>query len=174
MAAFANGIGGTIPGVTVVEDFTMAILNFLRIQQGNKDRNPNSLKYLVINQNTEGSVSGTFTCPVLVSEGTDGAVVITAPSYLTGVTYVRSEGGDSKAINEVQALIDAVRRQKALELDETKNPNNGNHLSWGVIMGTTGVLGTNGTITLTFSGLPVDITQTTNGSINIEGRTYLL
>ncbi|MEG4861231.1 hypothetical protein QUB75_27025 [Microcoleus sp. K1-B6] len=106
--------------------------------------------------------------------GTAGAVTIIAASYLTDVTYTAPTGGDSSAANEVQALIDAVRRQKALELDTTKNTSNANYLSLSITMGSTGVGSNNATINIGFSGLPCDITQAANGSINIEGRTYLL
>lgn len=173
MAAFTNGTGGTISGVTTLEDWTFALINFLRIQQGAPAKNPNNLRYLTITENTEGAISGSFTCPVNVAGGTAGAVTVTASSYLTGVTYTPPTGGESTATNEVQALIDAVRRQKALELDSSKNPTNANYLNWGLTMGTTGVANTNATISLSFSGLPADMTQATNGSVTSEGRTYL-
>lgn len=173
MAAFNNGTGGTITGVTNLEDWTFSLINFLRIQQGTAAKNPNNLRYLTVTQNTDGAVSGSFSCPVTVSGGATGVSTITATSYLTGVTYTAPTGGDSGAVNEVQALIDAVRRQKALELDPTKNPTNANYLSWSVAMGATGAGTNNATINIGFSGLPGDMTQAANGSINIEGRTYL-
>jgi len=173
MVAFANGTGGTITGVTTLEDWTFALINFLRIQQGNSDRNPNNLRYLTVTSNIDGAMSGNFSCPCTVGAGTAGAATITAVSYLTGVTYVAPTGGDSTATNEVQALIDAIRRQKALELATTNNPNNANYLSWSVAMGATGVGSNNAMINLSFSGLPGDMTQNANGSITIEGRTYL-
>jgi len=173
MAAFTNGTGGTISGVTTLEDWTFALINFLRVQQGNGTKNPNSLKYLSVTTNTEGALSGSFSCPVTIGSGTAGAATITATSYLTGVNYVTPTGGDSTATNEVQALIDAVRRQKSLELDTTKNPNNANYLSWSVTMGATGSGSNNATINLGFSGLPADMTQAANGSLTTEGRTYL-
>jgi len=172
MANFVNGTGGTITGVTTLEDWTFALINFLRVQQGSGAKNPNSLKYLNITQNTDGAVSGTFSCPCTVAGGAAGAVSITASSYLTGVTYVASTG-DSTATNEVQALIDAVRRQKALELDGSKNPLNANYLSWSVTMNATGVGANNATISLGFAALPGDMSQAANGSLTIEGRTYL-
>lgn len=173
MAAFANGSGGTITGVANLEDWTFSLINFLRIQQGNSARNPNNLRYLTVTQNTDGAISGNFSCPVTVAGGAAGISTISAASYLTGVTYVAPTGGDSSAPNEVQALIDAVRRQKALELDPTKNTSNANYLSWAVTMGATGSGANNATINIGFSGLPADMAQAANGSINIEGRTYL-
>jgi len=174
MATFNNGSGGTITGITTLEDWTLAHINFLRINQANSAKNPNGLKYLSVTTNTEGAVSGTLNCPVMVGGGAGGSATITATSYLTDVTYTAPAGGDSSAPNEVQALIDAVRRQKALELDSSKNPNNGNYLSWSVTMATTGSgSGTNATINLGFSGLPVDMSQTPNGQLTTEGRTYL-
>lgn len=172
MAAFVNGSGGTLQGITTLEDWTVALINFLRIQQGNSARNPNSIRNLVITANTEGAISGSFTCPVMVAGGAAGAAVITATSYLTGVVYTPPSGGDSSAPNEVQALIDAVRRQRNLELSAA-NTTNANYLTWALSMGSTGVANTNGTISIGFNGLPVDMTQAANGSINIEGRTYL-
>lgn len=173
MAAFNNGTGGTITGVTNREDWTRALIGFLRIQQATAAKNPNNLKYLVVTENTDGAISGSFNCPVTVAPGTAGALVITANSYLTGVVYTAPSGGDSTATNEVQALIDTVMRQKALELDGSKNPTNANYLSWGITMGTTSVAGTNATISIGFAGLPADLTQAANGSITSEGRTYL-
>lgn len=173
MAAFTNGTGGTISGVTTLEDWTCALINFLRLQQVNSTKNPNILRYLSITTNTDGAMSGTFSCPCTVAGGTAGAATITATSYLTGVTYTAPTGGDSTATNEVQSLIDAVRRQKALELDPTKNTTNANYLSWSVTMTSTGVGSNNATINLGFSGLPIDMTQAANGSITAEGRTYL-
>lgn len=173
MAAFTNGTGGTIVGVTTLEDWTVALINFVRIQQSNPAKNPNNIRNLTITANTEGAISGSFTCPVTVAAGAAGAASITAISYLTGVAYVAPTGGDSSAPNEIQALIDAVRRQKNLELTSTANTNNANYLNWGVSMGTTGVGTTNGTINIGFSGLPVDMVQAPNGSVTIEGRTYL-
>lgn len=174
MAPFNNGSGGTITGVTTLEDWTFALINFLRIQQGNSAKNPNNLKNLTVTVNTDGAISGSFNCPVMIGAGTAGAVTVTGSSYLTGVTYTAPSGGDSTATNEVQALIDAVRRQKALELAGTAtNPTNANYLSWSVAMGTTGTIGTNGTISIGFAGLPGDMTQATNGAITTEGRTYL-
>lgn len=173
MAAFNNGSGGTISGVSNREDWTAAHIRFVQIQQNNPARNPNNIRNLVITANTEGAISGSFNCPVTVAPGANGSIVITAVSYLTGVVYTAPTGGDSSATNEVQALIDTVMRQKALELDATKNTTNANYLSWSVSMGSTGVGTTNGTISIGFSGLPVDMVQATNGSITIEGRTYL-
>lgn len=174
MAPFTNGSGGTISGVTILEDWTVALINFLRIQQNNSARNPNSIRNLLMTTNTEGAISGSFNCPVTVAGGADGQTIITASSYLTGVVYTKPTGGDSNAPNEVQALIDAVRRQRNLELSPTANPNNANYLSFGFSMGSTGVGATNGTISIAFNGLPVDMVQAANGSINIEGRTYLV
>ncbi|MEG4010398.1 hypothetical protein QUA41_30725 [Microcoleus sp. Pol11C1] len=173
MTAFTNGTGGTLTGITTVEDWTFALINFLRIQQGNSAKNPSNLKYLNVTTNTDGALSGTFSCPCTVVAGTAGALSITAASYLTGVTYTAPSGGDSTATNEVQALIDAVRRQKALELDTTKNTGNANYLSLSVTMGATGVGSNNATVNLGFSGLPGDMTQAANGSLTVEGRTYL-
>lgn len=173
MAPFNNGTGGTITGVTTLEDWTFALINFLRIQQGNSAKNPNNLKNLTVTANTDGAISGSFNAPVTIGAGTAGAIAISASSYLTGVTYTAPSGGDSVATNEVQALIDAVRRQKALELSGAANPTNANYLSWSVSMGTTGTAGTNGTISIGFAGLPGDMTQAANGSITTEGRTYL-
>jgi hypothetical protein len=173
MAAFVNGSGGTLSGITSLEDWTRALIEFLRIQQGNGTKNPTSLKYLSVTINTEGALSGSFNCPVVIGSGAAGAVTITAASYLTGVNYVAPTGGDSTATNEVQALIDAVRRQKALELDAAKNLTNANYLTFSVTMGSTGVGSNNATVNLGFSGLPADMTQNANGSLTTEGRTYL-
>jgi len=174
MAPFNNGNGGSISGVTTREDWTCAQINFLRIQQGNATKNPKSLKYLSVTANTEGAISGTFSCPVLISSAPDGSIVITATSYLVGVNYLAPTGGDSTAANEVQALMDTVMKQKALELGGTAvNPTSANYLSLSVTMGTTSVPGTNATISIGFSGLPVDMTQAANGAITFEGRTYL-
>lgn len=173
MTAFANGTGGTITGVTNLEDWTVSLINFLRVQQGTPAKNKNNLRYLTVNQNTDGAISGSFNCPVTVAGGANGISTITAASYLTDVTYVAPTGGDSSAANEVQALIDAVLKQKNLELDTTtKNTTNANYLSWSVAMAATGA-GTNAIISIGFSGLPVDMTQAANGSLNVEGRTYL-
>lgn len=173
MASFTNGTGGTISGVTTLEDWTCALINFVRLQQGNSAKNPNNLRYLSITTNTDGAMSGTFSCPCTVSGGAAGAATVTATSYLTAVTYTAPTGGDSAATNETQALIDAVRRQKALELDSTKNTTNANYLSWSLTMNSTGVGTNNATINLGFSGLPVDMTIAANGSLTTEGRTYL-
>jgi hypothetical protein len=173
MAAFINGTGGSLSGITSLEDWTFALLNFLRIQQGNSAKNPNSIRYLNINTNTDGAFTGTFSCPVLIAGGAGGVTNITASSYLQNVGYVPPTGGDSNAPNEVQALIDAVRRQRALELENGRNPSNGNYLNWAVTMGSTGVASNNGTISLGFAGLPADMSQDANGVLKIEGRTYL-
>jgi hypothetical protein len=173
MANFVNGSGGLFTGITTREDWTRAMINYVRTQQALAAKNPNNLKYLNVTENTDGAMSGTFSCPITVVPGAAGAINITATSYLTGVVYTAPTGGDSTATNEVQALIDTVMRQKALELDPAKNPNNANYLSWSVTMGSTGVGTTNATINLGFSGLPGDMTQAANGSINVEGRTYL-
>ena len=173
MAAFVNGTGGTLSGITTLEDWTFALINFLRIQQGNPARNPNSLRYLNISENTDGAISGTFSCPVTVAGGAAGAIAVTAASYLTGVTYTAPSGGGSSATNEVQALIDAVRQQKSIELDQARNPTNGNYLGLSLTMGTTSVAGANATINLSFSGLPSDMVQAANGQVTSQGREYL-
>jgi hypothetical protein len=174
MASFTPGSGGPFSGINNLEDWTVAHINLLRILQANPDRNPNSIRNLVITANSEGAISGSFNCPVTVGGGAAGAVTITASSYLTGATYTAPSGGEATATNEVQALIDAVRRQKARELaGSTANPTNANYLSFSVAMGTTGVGTTNATVNIGFAGLPVDMVQNTNGTITIEGRTYL-
>ena len=174
MAAFASGSGGPFPGIATLEDWTFAHINFLRVQQGNAAKNPSNLRYLNVTQNTDGAISGNFSCPVTVAGGAGGAALITATSYLVGVTYTAASGGDSSAANEVQGLIDAVRRQKALELDTAKNTSNANYLSWSVAMAATGVGANNAMINISFSGLPGDMTQSVTGALTIEGRTYLL
>jgi hypothetical protein len=175
MVAFAPGSGGPFPGINNLEDWTVAHINFLRIQQANADRNPNGIRNLVVTANSEGALSGSFTCPVTVAGGAAGAVTITATSYLTGVSYTAPTGGEATATNEVQALIDAVRRQKTRELaGSTANPTNANYLSFSLSMGVTGVGTTNATVNIGFSGLPVDMVQNPNGTLTVEGRTYLL
>jgi len=174
MAPFNSGSGGTLPGILTLEDWTLAHINFLRIQQNTEARNPNNARNLTITANTAGAISGTFTSPVNVVAGAAGALAITAESYLVGVVYTSPTGGDASAPNEVQALVDAVRRQKALELAGTnRNPSNANYLSLSITMGTTEVSNTNATISLGFSGLPVDMTQAPNGAVTFEGRSYL-
>lgn len=174
MAVFANGTGGTLQGITSVEDYFAGAINYLLSQQANTTKNPTNLKYLTRTINADGLMSGQLAVPCTVTAGTAGALSIAAPSYLTGVTWTAQTGGDAPSIsNEVQAVIDAARRLKVLELDSTKNTTNANYISVAVSMGSTSTSGTNGTITIGFSSFPLDLTVGTSGDATYSGKVYL-
>ncbi len=175
MAAFANGTGGSLSGITSVEDWFCGCVNFLLGQQTNAAKNPSNIQNLDRTINTSGAMSGNLTVPVTLSAGTGGVISVTSATYLTGVTWVAPSGGDAAPTNEVIALIDAARRIKLLELDTTKNPTGGNYITeLGFSMGSTSVGGTtNGTCTIRWSGFPLDMAVATNGDVSYSGRVYL-
>ncbi len=175
MAAFANGTGGTLSGITSVEDWFFGCVNFLLAQQMNAARNPSNIRNLERTINSSGAMSGSLSVPVTISAGAGGVIAIAAATYLNGVTWVAPSAGDAAPTNEVIALIDAARRIKLLELDTAKNPTNGNYLTeLGFSMGSTSVGGTtNGNCTIRWSGFPLDMTVVANGDVSYSGRVYL-
>lgn len=175
MAAFNNGTGGTLSGITSLEDWFCGCVNFLLAQQMNGARNPSNIKNLERTINSSGAMSGSLTVPITISAGAGGIINFTASTYLTGVTWVAPSGGDAAPSNEVLALIDAARRIKAVELDNNRNPTNGNYITeLGFNMGSTSVGGTtNGTCTIRWSGFPLDMTVAANGDTTYSGRVYL-
>jgi hypothetical protein len=175
MAAFANGTGGTLSGITSVEDWFCGCVNFLLGQQMNAARNPSSIRNLERTINSSGAMSGSLTVPVTLSAGAGGIIAIASATYLTGVTWVAPSAGDAAPTNEVMAVIDAARRIKLLELDTTKNPTGGNYLTeLGFSMGSTSVGGTtNGICTIRWSGFPLDMTVAANGDTTYSGKVYL-
>jgi hypothetical protein len=175
MTAFANGTGGTLSGITSVEDWFAGCVNFLLSQQMNSARNPTNIRNLDRTINSSGAMSGSLVVPVTTSAGSGGNLAVTAASYLTGVTWTAPSGGDAAPTNEVIAVIDAARRIKLLELDTSKNPTNANYITeFAIAMGTTSVGGTtNGTCTIRWSGFPLDLTVAANGDSTYSGRPYL-
>lgn len=174
MAVFANGTGGTLQGITSVEDYFAGAINYLLSQQMNLTKNPTNLQYLTRTINAGGLMSGQLSVPCTISSGAGGALSYAAPSYLTAVTWMAQTGGDAPGItNEVQAVIDAARRLKVLELDSTKNTTNANYISLTTSMGSTSTSGTNGTITIAFSSFPLDLTVAANGDATYSGKPYL-
>ncbi|MEZ2250220.1 hypothetical protein [Microcoleus sp.] len=175
MAAFANGSGGTLSGITSVEDWFCGCVNYLLAQQLNSTRNPSNIRNLERTINSSGAMSGSFTTPITFSAGAGGLVTVNAASYLSGVTWVAPTGGDAAPSNEVIALIDAARRIRILELDTAKNPTNANYLTELTFsVGSTSVGGTtNGNCTVRWSGFPLDMTVATNGDTTYSGKVYL-
>ena len=174
MASFVNGTGGTLSGIASVEDWFCGCVNFLLAQQLNPARNPSNIKNLDRTINGAGAMSGSLSVPITIAPGS-GGILITAASYLTGVTWVAPTGGDAAPTNEVIAVIDAARRIKLLEIDPAKNLAGGNHITeLGFSMGTTSVGGiTNGNCTIRWSGFPLDMTVVANGDVSYSGKTYL-
>jgi hypothetical protein len=176
VAVFNNGTGGTLSGVTSVEDWFVGCVNYLLSQQMHSGRNPTTIRNLDRNINSSGAMSGSLVVPVTISAGAGGNLAVTAATYLTGVTWVAPTGGDAVPSNEVIAVIDAARRVKLLELDTTgRNPTGANYITeLGIAMGTTSVGGTtNGTCTIRWSGFPLDLTVAANGDSTYSGRPYL-
>ena len=176
MAAFVNGTGGTLSGITSVEDWFCGCVNFLLAQQMNAARNPSNIRNLERTINSSGAMSGSLTVPITISAGSGGGnMAITAATYLTGVVWTSPSAGDAAPANEVIAVIDAARRIKLLELDSAKNPTNGNYITeLGFSMGSTSVGGTtNGSCTIRWSGFPLDMTVAANGDTTYSGRVYL-
>jgi hypothetical protein len=175
MATFNNGTGGTLSGITSVEDWFTGCVSFLLSQQMNSARNPTTIRNLDRTINSSGAMSGSLVVPVTVSAGSGGNLAIAAATYLTGVVWAAPTGGDAAPSNEVIAVIDAARRIKLLELDTSKNLTNGNYITeLGFVMGTTSVGGTtNGTCTIRWSGFPLDLTVAANGDSTYSGRPYL-
>ncbi|MCC3473303.1 MAG: hypothetical protein JGK38_23900 [Microcoleus sp. PH2017_15_JOR_U_A] len=175
MAAFNNGTGGTLAGITSVEDWFTGCVNFLLSQQINSARNPTNIKNLDRTINSSGAMSGSLVVPVTMSAGSGGNLAIAAATYLTGVVWTAPSGGDAAPSNEVIALIDAARRIRLIELDTTKNPTNANYITdLSFAMGSTSVGGTtNGTCTIRWSGFPLDLTVAANGDSTYSGRPYL-
>ena len=175
MAAFTNGTGGTLSGITSVEDWFAGCVNYLLSQQMNSAKNPTNLRSLDRTINSSGAMSGSLVVPISISAGSGGNLAIAAATYLTGVTWTAPTDGDAAPTNEVIAVIDAARRIKLLELDTTKNPTNANYITeLGFVMGTTPVGGTtNGICTIRWSGFPLDLTVAANGDSTYSGRPYL-
>ncbi len=175
MAAFANGTGGTLSGITSVEDWFCGCVNFLLAQQMNSARNPTNIKNLDRTINSSGAMSGSLSVPVTISNSAGGNIAIAATSYLTGIAWVAPTGGDAAPANEVIAVIDAARRINTLQLDTTRNLTGGNYITeFGVSMGTTSVGGTtNGTCTIRWSGFPLEMTVAANGDTTYSGKIYL-
>lgn len=176
MAAFTNGTGGTLSGITSVEDWFAGCVNFLLAQQMNGDRNPTNIRNLDRTINASGAMSGSLVVPSTLSAAANGTLSINATTYLTGVTWVPPSGGNAAPNNEVIAVIDAARRLKTLELGGTTiNPTNANYITeFGFSMGTTSAGGsTNAICTIRWSGFPLDATVGANGDVTYSGRVYL-
>lgn len=175
MTLFANGTGGTLSGITSVEDWFAGCVNYLLSQQMNSAKNPTNIKFLDRTINTSGAMSGSLTVPVTISSGTGGNLAIAAATYLTGVLWTAPSAGDAAPSNEVIAVIDAARRIKLLELDTAKNPTGGNYITeLGFAMGTTSAGGTtNGNCIIRWSGFPLEMTVAANGDTTYSGRVYL-
>lgn len=174
MTAFNNGIGGTLSGITSVEDWFAGCVNYLLSQQMSSAKNPTNIKNLDRTINSSGAMSGSLVTPITLSSAS-GNIIIAASTYLTGVIWTAPSGGDAAPGNEVMAVIDAARRIKILELGSTTNPTNANYITeFGFSMGTTSVGGTtNGTCTIRWSGFPLDLTVAANGDSTYSGRPYL-
>lgn len=172
MTAITWGTGGTLQGITSVEDYFAGSINYLYAQQNTSAKNPSNIQNLTRTINSTGTMSGSLTVPATFTGAANGNITVTAASYLTGVTWVAPTGGDTQPANEVIAVIDSARRLKVLELDTSKNPNNANYISVAFTMGASSG-SNNGSITISFSGFPLDITVANNGDITYSGKTYL-
>lgn len=176
MAAFTNGTGGTLSGITSVEDWFAGCVNFLLAQQMNGDRNPTNIRNLDRTINASGAMSGSLVVPCTLSAAANGTPSISATTYLTGVVWTAPNGGNAAPTNEVIAVIDAARRVKALELAGTAiNPTGANYITeLGFVMGTTSAGGTTNAIcTIRWSGFPLDAVVGSNGDVTYSGRVYL-
>lgn len=172
MASITFGTGGTLQSISSVEDYFAGAINYLYAQQNTGAKNPTNLQNLTRTINSTGTMTGSLTVPATISGEADGDLIVTAASYLTSVSWTPPSGGDAQPANEVIAVIDAARRLKILELDSSKNPNNANYISLSFTMGaSTG--SNNGSITISFSGFPLDISVAGNGDITYSGKVYL-
>ncbi len=176
MAAFVNGTGGTLSGITSVEDWFVGCVNYLLAQQMNGDRNPTNIRNLDRTINVAGAMSGSLVVPCTLSAAANGTLSVAAATYLTGVGWVAPNGGNAAPTNEVIAVIDAARRVKGLELGgSASNPTGANYITeFGFTMGTTSAGGTtNAVCSIRWSGFPLDATVGTNGDMTYSGRIYL-
>lgn len=175
MALFNNGTGGTLSGITSVEDWFAGCVNFLLSQQMNGAKNPTNIKNLDRTINSSGAMSGSLVVPVTLGFSSN-TMTVGAASYLTGVIWTAPTAGDASPNNEVIAVIDAARRIKNLELGGTTvNPSGANYITeLSFSMGSTSAGGTtNGSAVVRWSGFPLDMVVAANGDVSYSGRPYL-
>lgn len=171
MTAITWGTGGTLQSITSVEDYFAGAVNYLYGSQNTSAKNPTNLRYLTRTISSTATMSGELSVPATFSGDANGDINVTVASYLTSVVWTPPTGGDAQPDNEVIAVIDAARRLKVLELNSATNPNNANYISVGFTMGSSA--SGNGTVNISFSGFPLDVTVANNGDITYSGKVYL-
>jgi hypothetical protein len=128
-----GGSQATLKSVTA-EALLAEAFDFLRIREGQPDKNPKAIRnvqtsYNVQNSNgTTGFFSGTFTFNYLRSMGTAGELIVNVPEYLEGVSFSPGSGGTFKSMNAAAYLFEIARFLRALEANPEKNPSNLNNI----------------------------------------------
>ena len=175
MSAITPGTGATI-GATTIEQFLVAIMRFLQAQERNPAKNPQAVNNVTSSTNEDDATfNATVNIPCIESSNASGETVITATEYLVGVVYSAGTDGTIKSGNAAQALIEATRLQRRLELDSAKNPQGANAITWAFNTGTTLNGLTNTVFSAQFTNLPLIITESEDGgSSSSKGAEYLL
>lgn len=178
MATRTPGTGGTNQAISL-EAGLIADLRLLQSLERDTTRNPNNLNNVTSSTSDDtATFTASITFPINLTVNTDGTAKITAIDYLTTPNganphYVVGTGGLIKSSTIQGAIIEQTVLIKGLELNSSKNPNGANYISYTLSNSTVGATG-NAFFTASYNGLPLDITQASDGTQSTKGKTYLL
>lgn len=167
MANIAPGLGGTFKTSTA-EGRAIEALMFCQLAEKDLANNPNG------DDNISGTINleslffeGTYRLPVDQVIGTDGTLILTATSYLVGLTI--NPGSDNptfKSTTPERYLLEVLMYLQGFERNALKNPQGLNAISGSY----------NSDLALYQGGfqIPIAIGMGSNGSIEINASPYLL
>jgi len=152
---------------TTAEGLLAEAFDFLRVREGQPDKNPKARKN--VQTNYDGNISffsGTFTFDYLRSAGAAGESIITVPDYLEAVSFSPGSGGTFKSMNAAAYLFEVARFLRALEAIPEKNPSKLNNIKMIYYDKESKVVG--------WVQLPFVLSLNSDGSRRIHISSYLL
>lgn len=178
MATRTPGSNGTNQATTLEAGL---IADIRRAQTLERDplRNPSSVNRITSSSDDDSaSFEARVSFPVSITSDVNGNTSIAAIDYFTVPAggqphYVAGTGGTIKSSTVQGAIVEQTIALKNLELDPSKNPTNGNYISWSISNGTVSGVG-NGTFTATYNKMPLEVTIASNGGQTTTGKAYLL
>lgn len=129
MASVTPGVDGTCKSSTA-EGHLHEVLTFIALKQAQTLTNPSGITNVTGSHNQQSLVyAGTYRFTVSQSISAEGALVLTAESYLVGTNFMPGTGGTFKGNTPEKYALEVLMHLQGLEQDPALNPQNRNFIS---------------------------------------------
>lgn len=174
MATRIPGSGGTNQANTL-EAGLIGDIRRLQAYERDTTKNPSSFNNVQSgSEDDSSSFTASVNFPITLSTN-NGVVSITPIDYLnlSSSDYSPGTGGTIKAPNIQGAIIEQTILMSNLEKNASKNPGGAVYINFSITNTITSSSG-NANFTASYSAMPLESTQSSDGSQTTKGKSYLL